>query len=475
MNFVGRERELELLNGLRSKRSASLVVIRGRRRIGKSRLAEEFGRSFRRCLVFTGLAPDPGVDAVAQREYFAAQLARVLSIPLPRADDWDNLFWTLAQHVQKSATLVVLDEITWMGDADSTFLAKLKSSWDLHLKKNARLILILSGSVSTWIARNILSSTGFLGRISLEITLGELPLPACSRFWQGTSVSALEKFKVLSVTGGVPRYLEEIQVHQTAEQNITRLCFAKDGLLTTEFERIFADLFGKRTPVYKRLVKALSKGPAEAQDLVAATGISKGGDLYEYLEVLVSSGFVSRDYTWRLRDGTPSKLSHYRLSDNYLRFYLRYIERIRHRIRHGVGQLPRNWESILGLQFENLLLNSRSEIWQRLGVEGSDIVADNPYFQRPTTKTPGCQIDYLIQDRFGTLWVCEAKFSKSPLGAAVVKEMRNKLARLKRPRNFSVRPVLIYAGDIKDAIEDSGLFARVIDATTLLDPPKGDA
>ncbi len=65
----------------------------------------------------------------------------------------------------------------------------------------------------------------------------------------------------------------------------------------------------------------------------------------------------------------PQCWSHYRLSDNYLRFYLRYIERSKHRISTGAGRLPRGWESILGLQFENLLLNSRQQLWKRLGLD----------------------------------------------------------------------------------------------------------
>jgi AAA+ ATPase superfamily predicted ATPase len=168
-----------MLGELFEKRSASLAVIRGRRRIGESRLAQEFARGIPHH-VFSGLPPAEGVSSAAQKEEFARQLQREMKIPLPRAEDWGDLFWHLAQQTQKGKVVIVLDEISWMGSKDPTFLGKLKTAWDLYFKKNPQLVLILCGSVSSWIEENILNSTGFMGRISLDIILEELP-PKTSR------------------------------------------------------------------------------------------------------------------------------------------------------------------------------------------------------------------------------------------------------------------------------------------------------
>src|SRR5579872_1004635 len=209
--FIGRKRELQLLNELFKKKSASLVVIRGRRRIGKSRLTQEFAKNISH-YVFSGLAPNGSISAEDQREEFARQMQRELKIPLPRSDDWGDLFWLVAQQMQTGKVVLVLDEISWMGSKSPAFLAKLKTACDLYFKKNPQLILILCGSISSWIEENILSSTGFMGRISLDMVLGELPLHECNAFWNAEQerVAAFDKFKLLSVTGGVPRYLEEI-------------------------------------------------------------------------------------------------------------------------------------------------------------------------------------------------------------------------------------------------------------------------
>jgi len=203
--FFGRDRELARLKELTAKKSASLVVIKGRRRIGKSRLTDEFARQIRRYASshFQGLPPSAKLTAEREREDFAQQLARQLKVPAPRADDWNTLLWTLADRTRTGRQLIILDEINWMGMQDATFLGKLKNAWDMHFAKNPQLILILSGSMSSWIERNILHHTGFLGRVSLDLTLSELPLATCNLFWgeERHRVTPYEKLRLLAVTG----------------------------------------------------------------------------------------------------------------------------------------------------------------------------------------------------------------------------------------------------------------------------------
>jgi hypothetical protein len=173
------------------------------------------------------------------------------------------LFWHLAHHTQTGRHVILLDEISWMGMRDPTFLGKLRNIWDTLLKQNPELILVVCGSVSSWIEKNILSRTGFVGRVDLTLTLNELNLKECNEFWgaQAENWSSYEKFKVLSLTGGVPRYLELISLQQTAEDNIKKLCFVKEDFLYSEFKKNFNDLFGKRYEAYKEILQAIAENP----------------------------------------------------------------------------------------------------------------------------------------------------------------------------------------------------------------------
>lgn len=465
--FFGRERELAGLKELTAKKSASLVVIKGRRRIGKSRLTDEFARQIPRYASshFQGLPPSANLTAEQEREDFAQQLARQLQVPAPRADDWNTLLWTLADRTRTGRQLIILDEINWMGMQDATFLGKLKNAWDIHFAKNPQLILILSGSMSSWIERNILHHTGFLGRVSLDLTLSELPLATCNLFWgeERHRVTPYEKLRLLAVTGGVPRYLEELNPALSADANIQRMCLSPEGLLFNEFDNIFTDLFSSRNETYRRLVAALVDGPLDLDGLYGAMGIAKTGKLSDYADDLVQSGLLARDYTWSVKTGAESKLSKLRLSDNYVRFYLKFIQPNRRRIERRTLSRPPNIDAILGLQFENVVLRNRHSIFQILGIDPNDVVYDNPFFQRKTQRQRGCQIDYLIQTRHKTLYVCEIKFSRNTIPSTVTHEVREKIARLQLPRNMSYRPILIFAGEISRELEDGEFFAANID------------
>ncbi len=477
--FIGRHRELARLVETTRKASASFIVVKGRRRVGKSRLVEEFSRQFDHYYVFTGLAPDKDTTAEHQLKEFSRQISRQFNTARAVYEDWSDAFWAVAERVQSGRVLLFFDEISWMGSKDPTFLAKIKDVWDRRLKQNDQLVFVVCGSASSWIEENLLSSSAFVGRISYTLTLDPLPLPDCDRFWPET-ISAYEKFKVLSVTGGVPKYLEEIDPKQPAESNIKRLCFTRGGFLVEEFDLIFSDIFLRDSDDYRRIVEALCSGGKEIGEIQAFLHRDAAGRIPEYLRELELAGFIARDYTWNVRTGETGKLSRFRLRDNYLRFYLKYILKNRDKIEResyelkSLASLP-EWSTILGLQFENLVLNSRRQLHELLHIDPQDVVNENPYYQRKTRRHPGCQIDYLVQTRFGSLYICEIRFSKDPIGTAVITDLAAKIAALGHPKGISFRPVLIYFNGVTADVVDSEYFAALIDAQALLQPSKPQA
>jgi uncharacterized protein len=474
--FLGRKDELNELEALFNKKTASLVTMRGRRRVGKSRLIEEFskGKTF---FSFSGIPPEEGVTAQAQRDVFAQQLGAQIGLSGFQSQDWSDLFTLLARQTARGRVVILFDEISWMGSQDPTFLGKFKNAWDREFQKNPKLIFILCGSVSAWIDKNIISSTAFFGRISLYLTLDELPLHDSNELLkkQGFRGSVHETFKILSVMGGIPWYLNQIQPKLTADDNIKNLCFSKAGVLFNEFDLIFHDLFEKRSETYLPIVDLLAEGPLGFSQICDKLGYQKSGSISAYLDELMLSGFITRDYTWNLKSGKSSRLSHFRLSDNYLRFYIKFIKPNKPKIllnqfkETGIEVLP-GWRSILGLQFENLVLKNRSKIWEKLGLKSTDIVMDNPFFQRKSEKTPGCQIDYLIQTRFNTVFAVEIKFAQRELKQDILEEMKDKLDRLVLPRRFSCWPVLIHVNGVHESVEDSGYFTEIINFGELLIP-----
>lgn len=471
--FFGRKSELKLLESLWDKNTSSLVVVYGRRRVGKSRLIEEFGKNCK-FYNFSGIAPDENTTKYSQLEEFSNQLARLFNIDKKLFSEWGDAFNELSSHTKEGKVIILFDEITWLGDKDPAFLGKLKNAWDLLFKKNDRLILILCGSVSSWIEKNILSNTGFYGRISLKIHLKEMPIKDCNKFWNNDHIAPYEKLKILSVTGGIPKYLEETKFNLSAEENIKRLCFMESGLLFNDFDYIFSALLERKSPYYEKIITFLADYPSELSDVVKNLGIKRGGYILSFLDELVTSGLVQKDYAWHLKTENISKLSKYRLADNYLRFYVKYIQPNIAKIRNNqfddqtLSSLP-GYSTIMGFQMENLVLNNREAIRDLIGIYPDEVVFDNPYFQRTTERQKGCQIDYLIQTKFGNLFLCEIKFSRNIIRKDIIDEVQRKIQSLSKPRNFSIRPVLIHASDVHDEVLDSNYFAKIINLSNLFD------
>lgn len=472
--FFGRKKELESLAELWDKPGASLVVCRGRRRIGKSTLIGEFARaSGARFVKFEGLAPRAGMTNALQLAAFGRQLADQTGGRAANPASWFDAFRELDARLKgKSRTVVLLDEISWMGKCDPTFPGELKYAWDNRFRNHPEHVFVLCGSVSSWIAENIVNSTAYFGRISRDLVVGELPPADAAKFW-GDRVGRLatrDITDVLAVTGGVPKYLEDVNPALSAEENIRRLCFRTDGQLFSDSHEIFSSVFGESNAVKKRILSALAVGPMSCAELARSLGIPRGGTLARNLDDLEIAGFVAKSGGMNPETGARARADRYRLRDNYTRFFLRYIEPHEEQIRGGgfegiaLEGLP-EWNAVMGLQFENLVIGNVPALLPLLRLERIPILSAAP-FRKSDARTGGCQVDLLIQTR-KSVFVVEVK-RKNDIGEEVEREVAGKVARLSIPREKSVRTVLVYDGHLQPVVRANAYFDALIGADDLL-------
>ena len=473
--FYGREEHLDRFAALWRKKVPSFVVCRGRRRVGKSTLVERFAKaSGARFVKIEGLAPDEGMTNRKQLDNFGERLARISGRKVGRVESWEDAFEKLNAILDDSGrTVVLLDEISWMGGYDKTFAAKLKVAWDNLFHARQGLVVFVCGSVSAWIHKNILKSRGFVGRISLDTVVTELPLRECVKFWgkKALRVPVRDILDVLSVTGGVPRYLEEVDPSLSADENIRRMCFLPDGYLFREFGELFNDVISGRAPVKRAILNELVNGPRSGVELAQKLGIERNGHLTEVLDELEISGFLAKENGLNPETGKRCRVDRYRIRDNYTRFFLRYIAPRANEIRQGafesfsVDALP-GWEAVMGLQFENLVINNFRELMPLVGLGNKLFLSAAPYRAvRPSTGG-GCQVDFLIQTAHA-LYVIEIK-RKSRIGGDVEEEVRQKISRLPRRKDAAVRAVLVYDGELAPSVEASDFFDHVVSVKSLL-------
>ena len=166
--FFGRERIFQTLDDLWGKSVSSFVTCRGRRRVGKSTLIERFAEiSGAKFIKIEGVKPNEKTTDEDERRSFVVQLAAQSEAEDTCPANWLNAFIRLYKEIDgKTRTVVLLDEVSWMGGFDNTFSATLKIAWDNYLKKHDRLIFVVCGSVSTWIRDNIIDNKACRSRVA---------------------------------------------------------------------------------------------------------------------------------------------------------------------------------------------------------------------------------------------------------------------------------------------------------------------
>ena len=475
--FYGREEQFADLERLWGKRTSSFVTCRGRRRIGKSTLIERFAEiSNARFIKIEGLRPEKNLSNSAELAHFCEQLSAITGLDFEVPSSWLKAFLQLDSVIKDGKrTVVLLDEISWMGYYDPAFAGILKTAWDNYLKKHPRLILVVCGSVSSWIKTHIIDDGAFYGRRSLDVVVPELPLGECIKFW-GKAIERIELreiIDILSITGGIPRYLEEVSAALSANENICAMAFRPKSILRSDFDEMFQDVITKQPTLCARVIRLLLDGSYSGAEIASLLEVDRNGNINKALEQLEEAGLIALDEGKNPETGEDLREKRYRLKDNYCRFYLKYVEPEKTVIDKGqyeLGTLDQleGWESVKGLAFENLVVNNFAALKPHLGIGKSTITSVAPYRRAGSRdgKRVGVQVDLLLQTR-RTMYVVEVKRQRS-IGREVIKEMEEKVKLLPHRKWVSIRTALVYDGELAPIVEADGYFDAIIPFRRLL-------
>jgi hypothetical protein len=275
---------------------------------------------------------------------------------------------------------------------------------------------------------------------------------------------------ILSITGGVPKYLEEIDPALPSDENIRLLCFSREGILFRDFNQIFSQIFGKNAQLRKSILKALAYGSKSAAEVAETMGIERNGHLVEHLSELELAGFVAKDGGINPCTGNEGRIVRYRLKDNYSRFYLHHIAPQAKAIaadlfRYGSLSTLKGWDAIKGLQFENLVVSNFKALLPILGIDGATLVSASPYRRAKSKTQPGVQVDLLLQTKT-TAYVIEMK-RREHIGEEVAREVNAKVDAVGFHPGISTRTVLVYDGKLAPSVRTDHMLDFVIPAERL--------
>lgn len=426
--LIARHKECGQLEKCLTSNRSEFVIVCGRRRIGKTFLVDSF---FNNTYDFTFVGSHKAKTQIQLRR-FAKTLTEYSGKKYNAFTDWYDAFDALQDYLKTLPAdrkkVVFIDEMPWIDTVRSTFVSALEDFWNGWANRRSDILLIASGSATSWMADNLIGNQGGLhNRITQRIYLEPFTLKETEEYIKSMGYE-WERYDILQcymLTGGVPYYLSLMDFKLSIAQNIDALCFSKEGALRLEYDELYNALF-THAESYIKVVELLyeHKSGMTRKEISDATKMN-GTYLNTILKNLELCDFIAKREMFG-RSGVMVL----RLVDFYTLFYLKYIAKN--------NKLDESWWSHnikdpsirawKGLAFELICMQHHKQIKTALGISG---MATAVYTWKCDSKgeQPGAQIDMVIERSDRIIHLCEIKFSegKYNITSEYEKKLRTRL------------------------------------------------
>jgi len=418
--FVNRSKELDFLASQGRPDRPSLVILYGRRRVGKTALLRRFARD-RRSVFFVA-------DAASR----ADQLGSFSGVVLPDLGgpgleqtvfpSWEAALRFVAGRAVERPLLLVLDEFQYLCASDPSLPSVLQRLWDAELGRT-RLHLVLCGSYVSFMEREILGAKNPLyGRRTGEYLLEPLSFRQARRFF-GDAPSDV-RVTSFGILGGVPAYLERFDPERSLRENVLAVVLSKGAPLYNEPRFLLMEEV--RDPrIYFSVCRAVAFGRTTPNEIAQGAGLPDRGATSRYLDTLRELRVVERRTPVTERNPERCRRGRYRLSDPLFRFWFRFVLPNRSALEAGDpgqvydSQVAPQLDQHVSLAFEEIC---ERHLWEanlggRLSVR---------YDRIGGWWRAACEVDLVAVGAGGDLLLGECKWSKRRVGTNVLDDLVGK-------------------------------------------------
>jgi len=357
--FINRVRELSFLERRYAADQAELVVLYGRRRVGKTELLRRFCEGKRHFFYVADLGTEASTLAELARRYGELFHNDPESTHFAT---WDQAFKALARQAGGERLIVVLDEFTYLLQTSPTLPSILQRLWDESLQ-HTHLMLILSGSYIGIMEREVLAYQAPLyGRRTAQWHLQPLSFTDARLFLPGYSLQ--DQVRAYAVLGGVPAYLRQFADRRPLLDNIEGEILSQGAFLYDE-PRFLLQMELREPRVYFAILEAIATGRVRQEEISQAVGV-KGASLGYYLNTLRDLGLLERAVPVTDADPAHSRQGRYQLLDPFFRFWFRFVYRERVHLERGDTATVRQAvseqsDALAGWAFEEIC---RARVWE---------------------------------------------------------------------------------------------------------------
>ncbi len=317
--FIGREAELKFLNDKYETDGGQLIVLYGRRRVGKTETLREFCKDkphvFFSCTQTT--------DKVQLRNFSS----RLLNEKIPAGnyisefEDWEKAFRAVLDlPYEDKKKLLVIDEFPYMCRGNKSIPSVLQNLWDSLLRKS-NVMIILCGSAMSFIEKELLAEKNPLyGRATGIYKMKEMGFYDAIKFFP--DYSDIDKVIAYSILGGIPHYLRQWDQKLSVEDNIKKNILTKGCVLYSEVEFLLHQEL-RETPIYNSVIEAVAFGNTKLNDISQKSLVDDTSKTSVYLKNLIELGIVAREFSVdaKIKEQVGVSRGIYRLTDNFFRFW----------------------------------------------------------------------------------------------------------------------------------------------------------
>lgn len=349
--FYCREKELGDLNKRYNAGKFECAVIYGRRRVGKTALINEFCKG-KPCVFFSALNATMGENlealsrAIYEKDHKDASVA-------PVYPDFDAALAEITRMAETERLVFVIDEYPYLAKANKSVSSRLQHIID-HVWQESKLFLVLCGSSMSFMENQVLGyESPLFGRRTAQYKIKALTYKEITAF--NSRLSAEEQSLVYGITGGIPHYINKLDVKDDIDSALLENLFNTSGYLFEEPENLLKQEL-REPAIYNSVISAVAGGASHLNEIATKVGI-ESGVCTKYLKVLLDLGILKKETPITEKAG---KKTIYGIGDHFFRFWYRFVPKNMSSI--GSGRIERIYEQAIkkyfpdymGLVFENM-------------------------------------------------------------------------------------------------------------------------
>lgn len=317
--FVGREAELKFLHDKYEENKGQLIVLYGRRRVGKTETLREFCKDKPHVFYSCTKSTDRVQLSKYSRQIFKENIPAKQYIS--EFADWESALRAVIDlPYGNKKKLLIIDEFPYMCKGNPSIPSILQMLWDSELK-DQNVMIILCGSAMSFIEKELLAEKNPLyGRATGIYKMSEMGFYDAIKFFP--NYSAEDQLLAYSVLGGIPHYLRQFNPELSLAENIKKNILTKGCVLYSEVDFLLHQEL-RETPIYNSLIEAVALGNTKLNDISQKSLVDDTSKTSVYLRNLIELGIIEREFSVdsKTKEKANTNRGIYHLTDNFFRFW----------------------------------------------------------------------------------------------------------------------------------------------------------